>query len=78
MLTAGLVITASSAAEVEPLLIGRAEVQITTVDAGVDGELVRHSLRPLSVEALTPTASTEPTAERAGPLVLVRAQQGHE
>jgi hypothetical protein len=71
VLTGRLVIDATSPAELEHLLAGGGEVQITAVDAGVDGELVRHALRPLLVEALTAAASSSPTVERQGPLVRV-------
>lgn len=78
MLTARLVTDAPSAAELDLLLSGVAEVQIATVDAGVAGELVRHILTPLLVEALTPTASTDPTVECQGPLVRVYIQRPSE
>ena len=53
-------------------------IQIETVDASVDGELVRHHLRPLSVEALAAPASADPTGESKGPLVRIFIERPSE
>ena len=78
MLTAQLIVTATCAADLDELLTGRADIQIETVDAGVDGELVRHHLHPLSIEALTALASTDPSVERRGALVRIHTERPSE
>ena len=78
MLTAQLTVTAACAADLDELLTGRADIQIETGSTPWNGELVRHHLRPLSVEALTPLASTDPSVERRGAFVRIHTDRPSE
>jgi hypothetical protein len=75
MLTATLNIDAQEQAELDELVAGRAEVIVTTIDAGLEGELLRHKLRPLLIEALTAVASRDPRDEYPGALIRVYVEQ---
>jgi len=70
-LTARLLIDCADQAGLEGIHRGVVDVQITELDAGVVGELLRTQLRPLRVEALSTFTAADPPSERQGPLVRV-------
>ena len=71
MLTARLLIDCADQASLDQVHGGVVDLQVTELDAGITGVLLRTHLRPLRVEALSTFAAADPPDGRLGPLVRV-------